>query len=518
MRNSTQIKNHPKITIIKKTALFLLLSVIFACVYTQSPLFTSNQNQYFLHGMAQAKLGSLSQDWLANTLDPTPVFSFFVKLTFQLIGLKEIFYFYYVLLMGLYCYSLLGILDSLFQIYASRIKKLLSFVLIIVISSAALRFELEQSLGANWSFLFDGGLAGQRALGLVFQPSIFGIFLIFSIHLFLKEKPFWAIAMAVLAASVHPTYLLSAVSLGFGYLFATWIFEKEYKKVFFMGLEGLLLAAPILIYVFSSFVSSQTQAQANEIMVNFHIPYHAIVKDWFDITSIIKITIFVLGIWFIRQLKRIFIHLLFSAIIAGVLTIFQVITQNQMLALIFPWRLSIYLVPICTMILGTQIVIKPLTDWVSKTMQRQNLIQIISGILLLTCFFTGILRTKLDFDQQNTQPEQPMLTWVKNNSTDQDIYLVDPQIKDFRLATLRPIYSDLLAVPYAGDDVLTWYSRVMSALKLVDNRDCSDIVYLQHDGGITHIILDKKRSTLNCPQLITTFEDSNYVVYKIIKK
>ena len=78
---------------------FLGLTVLFAIAYAQSPLYTSNQNQYFLHGLAAAGHGTLTADWLANTLDPTPLFSLLVRLTHPLSGL---FYIYYALLMGVY--------------------------------------------------------------------------------------------------------------------------------------------------------------------------------------------------------------------------------------------------------------------------------------------------------------------------------------------------------------------------------------------------------------------------------
>ena len=54
----------------------LALALAFALAHTQSPLFYSNQNQYLLHGLASpAATATSSHDWLANTRDPTPVFS-----------------------------------------------------------------------------------------------------------------------------------------------------------------------------------------------------------------------------------------------------------------------------------------------------------------------------------------------------------------------------------------------------------------------------------------------------------
>src|SRR3972149_217228 len=50
---------------------FLLWTIVFALAYAQSPLYTSNQNQYFLHGLARAGVGYLNQDWSSRSLPPS---------------------------------------------------------------------------------------------------------------------------------------------------------------------------------------------------------------------------------------------------------------------------------------------------------------------------------------------------------------------------------------------------------------------------------------------------------------
>jgi hypothetical protein len=62
-------------------ALFLLGAALFSAAYCQAPLYYSNQNQYFLHGLADAGVGLLNEDWLATTADPTPLFSALVSAT-----------------------------------------------------------------------------------------------------------------------------------------------------------------------------------------------------------------------------------------------------------------------------------------------------------------------------------------------------------------------------------------------------------------------------------------------------
>ena len=48
----------------------LAFSIIFAISFPAEPLYYSNQNTKFLHGLAQAGLGNLGADWTAATVDP----------------------------------------------------------------------------------------------------------------------------------------------------------------------------------------------------------------------------------------------------------------------------------------------------------------------------------------------------------------------------------------------------------------------------------------------------------------
>src|SRR5438876_1953704 len=91
---------------------FLFWGLIFGIAYTQAPLYYSNQNQYFLHGLAAAGRGDLDQDWLANTKDPTPIFSGMVAVTAGY-GHEWLFHVYYLLMLGLYFHSLLGVFTFL---------------------------------------------------------------------------------------------------------------------------------------------------------------------------------------------------------------------------------------------------------------------------------------------------------------------------------------------------------------------------------------------------------------------
>jgi hypothetical protein len=64
----------------------LFWAIVFAAAYGLAPLYYSNQNQYFLHGLKAAGRGDLAADWLANTHDPTPLFSTAVTWIYTHVG------------------------------------------------------------------------------------------------------------------------------------------------------------------------------------------------------------------------------------------------------------------------------------------------------------------------------------------------------------------------------------------------------------------------------------------------
>ena len=166
---------------IRNLVFIVAWAALFTLAYAQAPLYTSNQNQYFLHGFAKAGFGYLNEDWLANTLDPTPLFSKLIEISWRVLSWEPIFYFYFAILAGIMLFSLLGIAHLIWGLGNSRPQKWLFLATLIGLFSAGLRYLSVRLMGLEWEFIFDGGVAGQRLLGTVFQPRGFGVFLILSI-------------------------------------------------------------------------------------------------------------------------------------------------------------------------------------------------------------------------------------------------------------------------------------------------------------------------------------------------
>ena len=494
-------------------ASLVMWAVIFTLAYSQAPLFTSNQNQYFLHGLAKAGFGYLENDWLANTLDPTPVFSWIVFLSYQVFSWLPIYYLYFGILAGVYLFSLAGIGDQLFGINRSRPTRWIFMTLFIGLNAAAVRSILVRILGTNWAYLFDGGVAGQRLLGEVLQPSTFGVLLLLSIYLFLRGNIFWSLLPLLLAPTVHPTYLLSAGVLTAVYMGITLWEQRNFRQPLMIGLLALIGVLPILLHTYLVFqpTTEQFTTLAREYLVEFRIPHHAQLSVWWDLTVVIKLLLIAVAIYLARG-KRIFSILLFPFLVALFLTVIQVVSQSNTLALLFPWRISTVLVP-----LSLSIVLSSLVSWLNNSFEgffhkneKGFLITTLVISLLLALVGAGIFYSNR-MDKANSL-DRSIMEFVGENKTSQQVYLIPLHMQDFRLETGVPAYVEFKSIPYLDVNVLEWHRRVRLANRVYQapyqRLGCEALSELSAEG-VTHVVLPYDHTVQNCPnleRLFLTFE------------
>jgi hypothetical protein len=484
---------------------------MFALAYNQSPLYTSNQNQYFLHGYAQAGYGTLSEDWLAKTADPTPVFSFLVAKSIRLFQNENLFFGYYALLMGVYFFSIFGIVEQVFFLRSSRLSAHIFIVAIIFLHSTVLRYLFQRLFGGEWPYLFEGGVAGQRLLGPVFQPSTFGVFLPFSIYLYLKDKKYPAVISAVLAATFHPTYLLGTAGLTLAYLIDTYRGKKKIWPVIRLGFLALVAVAPILIYTYTKFWggNSETDAAARDILVNIRIPAHAIVPVWFNATVVIKLAFLGAGIFLARR-QRLFVLLIVPLSLSIVLTIVQVISKNDALALLFPWRLSTWLVPVSVGLVVAKLV-QVLIPRVPLSLERTLTM---AGLVLIGLVVAaGMVRIDLERRESASLSYRPVEAYVKSHLRPGQLYLTPSKIYDFRLETGAPIFADFLSIPYQAAEVVKWYGRFSVANYFYQRAACDRLTFF-YSRGVTHVVLPVDFPE-DCAQLVEIYADRAYRLYEL---
>jgi hypothetical protein len=496
--------------------ILIFAALIFAVVYTQSPLYTSNQNQYFLHGLAKAGIGYLDQDWLANTHDPTPIFSLIVEYNERLFGSNLIFYIYYACILGIYLYSVFGIIDTAFSLRGSWIKTLFFFSIFLLLHAAATRYVLTNIFNPDWAYLLEGGVANQRVLGTVFQPSTFGVLLVLSIYLFLRGRAYFAVLALALAASIHPTYLFSAGVLTTAYMWITYREEKQFAKLFGIGGIALVLVLPILIYTYTSFAATppETLDRAREILVHFRIPHHAVISEWLNFTVLLDMIFIAIALYLIRHTKLFTIMLI--CILAGfLLTLVQWYNNSDILALLFPWRISVILVPISTSIIAAFLVSTAVDRFSTRWTWFNQSVLVISTFVIALLFIAGVYRMMMDFSKKSTANDREMMSFVLQNKSLGDVYLVPTKMQDFRLATDAPIYVDFKAIPYMDTDVLEWHRRQRLAGKFYRTHDCDLLMQLAKQDKLTHLVVETNIPPPTCGFLHEIYRDNHFKVFMI---
>ena len=149
------------------------------------------------------------------------------------------------------------------------------------------------------------GVAGQRILGQIFQPSVFGVFLVLSIYLFLRQQPFWSLVPIAVAATVHPVYLLGGALLTIAYMGMLFRAEHNLKRPLLLGVTALLLVAPVLTYTIYVFWDPDPMLaqEALNILVNFRNPQHALVSSWLNWTVLVQVLVLLTGLLIVRKTR-----------------------------------------------------------------------------------------------------------------------------------------------------------------------------------------------------------------------
>jgi hypothetical protein len=533
---------------------FLGWTLVFALAHTQAPRYFSNQHQYFVHGLARGGLGSLDRDWLANTADPTPIFTGLVAVTHRYLS-DYLFHIYFAVLLGVYLYGLLGIFTYLTKGAATPLLRFSFLTGIVVVHAGIVRLMSVRLFGVDYPWFLQSGLAGQYLLGPALQPSVFGVLLVTSISAFLHDRPWWAATLAALAGVLHATYLLGAACLMLGFMFVLRR-EQRGKTALVIGGWALLLVLPAVVYHVVQFVPMSGEAQY--ILVDIRIPHHAIPARWFDAIAAAQVASMVAALFLVRR-DRFFAVLAVPFVLSLLLTLVQVATGSDSLALLFPWRISALLVPVATAIILTSALrnlgeprvstpgpAKPGVNTPGSPRYRRA---IAGGCCLLLAIAVGggLVISIKGLAYHTNSDEEPILDFVRTNRERNDVYLIpvtvpksDPTKKGvfsatftpaprassvnfipvdfqrFRLDTGAPIVIDYKSIPYRDVEVIEWYRRLLMVEAIYTERDriTDETRMALRDWGVTHIVTTTDRD-FHWPGLEAVYADRNYKVYRV---
>jgi hypothetical protein len=512
----------------------VLLAVAFAVAHTQSPLYFSNQNQYLLHGAALAGHGHLEGDWLANTRDPTPLFSLLVAGAYSLHEwlLQPV---YFALLMGYFLVAR-WLVAAVPGFPDTRAAGVAFTALFTAAHAGILRWLAVQLFGVDCPWYLQAGLAAQYLLGPGIQPSAFGVLLLAGVACFAHGRPVLACALAALVCWFHSTYVSPAALLVLGFLFAL-LHERRNREARLAGATALALVLPVLAYTMWRFSPFDPHAgEALRILARVRIPHHTVPARWFDLVAALQLVWIALGLWLVRR-ERVGRALIVAAAGGALLTGVLLVTDSDRLALAFPWRISVLLVPVATVVIFAKLLAwKPPGKWAVRIALAVLVALVAGGMVVTAC---GLGYHMVD--------ESDLYDHVRATATPEDVYLLPvslpavgsgrgavsntfappPRAKEgtnqipvdlqrFRLATGARVYVDFKSVPYAAPEVEEWYRRMKFATEFNaanERHHWTDHLTLKREG-ITRVVAPASKP-FDSQFLEEEYRDDAYIVYRV---
>ncbi|MFO0811226.1 MAG: DUF6798 domain-containing protein [Gemmataceae bacterium] len=505
----------------------LLGAVAFGVAHTQALHWYSNQHQYLLHGLA-VKSPSLAHDWLANTLDPTPLFSAFVAAV-----PPAVLHGTYFALLMLYFVALVRLAERL----PTPPPPLPFAALVVLVHAAVVRAASVGLTGTDYPWFLQCGVANQYVLGPAIQPSAYGVFLVAAVAAFAHGRLAVAAFGLMAACWIHATYLLPAALLTLGFQLVL-IREGRWRAALAFGVALLVAVSPVVVYGLKTFVPSSPEAfaEAQRLFVEVRIPHHAVIARWFDRTAVAQMVWVALALALLWR-SRLFWVLALPTVLAVALTLVQAATGSHTLALIFPWRVSAVLVPVATAIILARVAGPlgrvPKVGWV---------------VLIVALAAGGVWVMATGRGYRMNDAELPLLEYVRDAGGD-EVYLLPVAVptagkaKDgpavpcttftppprpepgsnkiavdlqrFRLSTSQPIYVDFKSVPYKDAEVLEWWRRMQRCMgwyaRLAKGEDVRDELRRE---GVTRVVAPASLD-LGGAAFEQVYADPYYRVYRL---
>ena len=124
--------------------------------------------------------------------------------------------------------------------------------------------------------------------------------------------------------------------------------SKNEKIIFNIIITYLVLILPVVFFLFNNFVifDNTINTEAQKILVENRIPHHANIYSWLSIKDLRPVILISISLYLVKNVKEIFIPFLSVFLLSISLSIIQYIINNYWLALLFPWRSFVFLVPI----------------------------------------------------------------------------------------------------------------------------------------------------------------------------
>lgn len=475
-----------------KKNLSLILTGLFLLTFSQQVLFKEN-HALLVYALKNLELfKNLNNDFVADFTNHVPIYTGLIFFLTKYFSIKSIYFLHYFLLF-ICTFSIFKILDKIFNF--ENLEVIFWFSLYFIVFH-------ENS--------FFAGVAGQSVINQTLQPSSFGVFFFVSLAFYLNSHLLLSILCLCIAVYFHPTYLIHSIFFMLGYSVLD-LRNKSYKKIFKQNLIFILFIIPVVIFLYRNFIIEDTLINnfAQKILVEERIPHHANISHWFSYKDLISILIIFIGLFFIRKNKSLFIVLSSITFVSLLISFIQFYFGNYFIALLFPWRSSIFIIPITSMII-LSILIKKTTF--KNIMGYKSVIFffiIIFSVFSFKSFFTEEKYNKKLRDKND------LFSLINKNKI--DLLITPIYLEDIRLNTSTPIFVNWKFHAFKNDEIIEWYKRVKIINEFYSasnkNQQYSLLNEIDSIQNTSHILIDlNKQSKLYIDCKMIDF-NKNYILY-----
>jgi hypothetical protein len=509
----------------KWTIKLIVLSAIclfFSASFTYKPLYTSNQNCYFLPGYYNAGQG-LANDWIAKnratTMSAAPIFHKITYLTYRYLH-PNFFYLFATFFYAIYILCLIEIPFKFLNINKSKFLYYLCATVLILVHNTPLNNYIEKFSPILKPDLLYKGVATFYMLNNYFQPSTCNVLFLLSILFFLNKRYVYAVVIITLIVSIHPAVMSLGLSLGLSYIFIIYLEKKDWQYCLKLSVMAGLLVLPISIYSFIAMIppSKEIYNQVLNIHCLYRASHHHDYRVWLDIGVFIKTGLIVVCLFFIRKSRFVFVVLI-PFIFAFIGVLIYIITGNITISFLMPWRVSILIVPLSSAILIVGCLYYLLTKKILSDRYKHVLV-FIASILLVIGSYYGITDTLKNLKQSISKNSiKYIMQKIRDDRSKGMCFLVPVKLQEFRLYTNTAVFIDYKtpANDYLG--FLEWYERLKLSESFYDSKDLVEALrslkLIQKKSLITHVLVPRDHPVLKSDLLIPKYTNDKYGAYKI---
>ena len=438
-----------------------LFSLAFSILLPTIKIFYfSNQNVYLFQAYILNNPNILQNDWLSTTKDGNYIFSQF---TFFLMEINE----YLPKLINkffeiIFFYFLLKI------IFNNEEKNNLILISIILILSVIAYY-----LGVGFN-----GIKNQHILGEVYQPSIFNVFFIASIHFFLRKNFYLSIIFLAVPPLFHPSIIPTTMVLGF--IYTLLIIRNDLKKTAFFLLFGIFLISPSIFFAFKSQLSTTEDVRvAHDILANFRVPHHSDIS-FLGKRDIVSFLILIFGSLLCsnKNLKLILIlgltYILISLFLVSYL-------QSNTVKLMFLHRLNVVLIPIAYFVIIKEIYTF-FDNKINLSIKIEKFKKLSQSLFYLVITILFLIGLNININANKNFIQKSKLVETFTNSKDiwlvQSIKSLKPDIvSQLRLNFSQPLFVDFKTHPSHPKDVIEWKKRIDLADSFFNSKSIEEFNY-----------------------------------------